>query len=520
MKSSHFNKKLIAVSILATSSLLSTNANATLIDLPSLETPTVVFDNTGTTVYDANTGILLTDALPIATQFSLTAFPSFVNPGAFGESVSIGVQLDTQGNLIGGVEGDDLVIIGEIDTDRDGTADYSGTLLTAEVLEFGFQDDGFNDLYNYTFVVTGGALATEYPTGNIGLTIVSEGSSFTTFEASFTGASKGTIGSIPTIPPQVTECKIDVLGTCTVQVPPTQPSCDAKIAASTFKYTGPTLYAATVEFIGKSEGYASYTTDLISGETVLTSPEQNGYTVDGRPGDLGSKLSVYINGEEEILHTSCSVPYTVGQAAPVNGGDSKGSHDKGSKGSKKKGSKNSKGSHDKGSKNAKGFHNKGSHDNESSSSVSENWTVVAFVDKEGDVVETTTQTGLTCSIPANSTNPVLFGFELTNSGDSTIDTADVLDSFGVVPGSPVGILNPGESITLERSELILAETENVVSVTGTAGPLSCSNLTAVTIHVEEPADYCPPSKGSHNKGSHDSKGSHDKGSKDKGSKHK
>ena len=38
---------------------------------------------------------------------------------------------------------------------------------------------------------------------------------------------------------------------------------------------------------------------MISGLTVLTDPSQNGFSVDGRPGDLGSKLSVTIDGLAE-----------------------------------------------------------------------------------------------------------------------------------------------------------------------------------------------------------------------------
>ncbi|MEA1988319.1 MAG: hypothetical protein U9N57_03790, partial [Pseudomonadota bacterium] len=323
----NFSLKKTAISgVIASASLIAINtpANAALLDLPALEYPLITFDNTGVTTFDTLTGLLSTEALPIALTLSETIRPTFIKPTSLGESVSINVIVDSNGNLIGGVEGDDLIIVGNADVDRDGIAEYSGVLLTAEVLKFGYQDDGANDLYNYTFAVTGGELASEFHSGSFGINVISEGSTFLGFTLPFTGGSKGTIGSIPAIPPAGTSCKIDVLGTCTVQTPPVEPACDAKIAASTFKYTGPTLYDATVEFIGKHGGYASYTTDLISGETILTSEDEYGYTVaglDDSKGDLGAKMNVYINGQGEEIHTSCSVPFVVGQPAPINNGD-------------------------------------------------------------------------------------------------------------------------------------------------------------------------------------------------------
>ena len=60
--------------------------------------------------------------------------------------------------------------------------------------------------------------------------------------------------------------------------------------------------------------------DLISGETVLTLPAENGFSVDARPdeAELGSKTKIRVNGVEEVLHTSCSTPYVAGQPAPLD----------------------------------------------------------------------------------------------------------------------------------------------------------------------------------------------------------
>ena len=38
--------------------------------------------------------------------------------------------------LVGGVPGDDLVLIGDLDADGDFIVDFSGTLLTGEIISF------------------------------------------------------------------------------------------------------------------------------------------------------------------------------------------------------------------------------------------------------------------------------------------------------------------------------------------------------------------------------------------------
>ena len=41
-------------------------------------------------------------------------------------------------------------------------------------------------------------------------------------------------------------------------------------------------------------------------------------TVDARPGDLGSKMTITTDGVAEVIHTSCSAPYVAGQPAPLD----------------------------------------------------------------------------------------------------------------------------------------------------------------------------------------------------------
>ncbi|MCS5637032.1 MAG: DUF11 domain-containing protein [Myxococcota bacterium] len=112
--------------------------------------------------------------------------------------------------------------------------------------------------------------------------------------------------------------------TITVVAAPEEPQiCTKKIAAMLLRYTGPDIAGATVKLVAKSFHddpviYAGV--DLTDG-TVLSSPSENGFTIDGTAhgeSSLGSKTSIYINGVLEKIHTSCSVPFATNQPAPLN----------------------------------------------------------------------------------------------------------------------------------------------------------------------------------------------------------
>jgi len=112
--------------------------------------------------------------------------------------------------------------------------------------------------------------------------------------------------------------------TITVEQPPEEPQiCTKKIAAMLLQYTGPDIPGATVTFTAKSfygEPVTYTGVDLTNG-TVLSSASENGFSIDGTAhgeSDLGSKTWVSINGVTETLHTSCSVPFATGAAAPLD----------------------------------------------------------------------------------------------------------------------------------------------------------------------------------------------------------
>ncbi|MCH8149639.1 MAG: hypothetical protein IH987_16910, partial [Planctomycetes bacterium] len=88
----------------------------------NLSSPVIVFDSRGTTTYDAASDLFSVDAAPIAIRFTPADRPRTINPTGDPpmENVSINIFVDENGDLIGGVPGDDLIVIGEVDSDGDG----------------------------------------------------------------------------------------------------------------------------------------------------------------------------------------------------------------------------------------------------------------------------------------------------------------------------------------------------------------------------------------------------------------
>ena len=184
--------------------------------------PLITYDSQGVLTYDHDAGaapgigLLEVDASPVAFLESSTSLPRFVTGN---RTVQIRIEVDSSGNLVGGVAGDDLVVEGNIDIDGNGPPDVTGTLLTGEILAFGAHDSGGpTDLYDFRFAVTGGALADavafpDYFAGkDIGVTTTSEQSDFVDdFSVDFSGEAKGNIGVQPPLTPPVPGIDIEKL---------------------------------------------------------------------------------------------------------------------------------------------------------------------------------------------------------------------------------------------------------------------------------------------------------------------
>ena len=112
------------------------------------------------------------------------------------------------------------------------------------------------------------------------------------------------------IPPPPPECDLQLDKQCRVETPPVSGDleCEAKIAASVLEYTGPGAPSA-ITVTGKNKK-----SQVVSNFDAATGI----LTVDARPGDLGSKMTITTDGVAEVIHTSCSAPYVAGQPAPLD----------------------------------------------------------------------------------------------------------------------------------------------------------------------------------------------------------
>jgi len=120
--------------------------------------PDILSDSTGTYSYNHTTGLFSSTAQALNITFDgISSIP--ITSGSY----SVGFYVNNSGIFTGGIVGNDLVISG---TFTYNSTTYNGVLVQGEVTNFGFAD--FSDLaiFDFTFNVTGGALAGFFgPTG-------------------------------------------------------------------------------------------------------------------------------------------------------------------------------------------------------------------------------------------------------------------------------------------------------------------------------------------------------------------
>ncbi len=151
--------------------------------------PNTTYLNPSGTSYDPVTGLLTITATPLQTLMTIGASRLAVEAP---RSLSISIQVNTTGELVGGVPGDDIVFTGTV-------GGYSGVLLTGEIIEFGIQDSSPSiDYLDFRFRVTGGNMAPLFQNLEIGVTQAIEDSTFSgSFAVPFKGSAKGNLGPIP-----------------------------------------------------------------------------------------------------------------------------------------------------------------------------------------------------------------------------------------------------------------------------------------------------------------------------------
>src|SRR3990170_1521708 len=92
------------------------------------EPPFVFYDAGGQVNYTASDGLFAIDSIP--TAFGHDILSAVDITGA--QDLQIRINLDSTGNLLGGVDGDDLTVTGDIDLDGNGSIVLTGRLLGGE----------------------------------------------------------------------------------------------------------------------------------------------------------------------------------------------------------------------------------------------------------------------------------------------------------------------------------------------------------------------------------------------------
>jgi hypothetical protein len=177
-------------------------ASATLLGVENqIGLPDISYGSGSTFTYSASSDLATLSAN--ATELNIP--PVQTINGSF-PNVSLQFLVDSSGNLISGIAGDDLVVTGT-STGTFGT--FASPLVTAEVTSFGYATDPSNpgsSWFDLLLTVTGGSVFVQGQT--IGITIIGEGTGnrgpfdFTNNIALGTerGSAKGDIGSISAVP--------------------------------------------------------------------------------------------------------------------------------------------------------------------------------------------------------------------------------------------------------------------------------------------------------------------------------
>jgi len=203
--------KFKTLPLITTLPLLPGIASAVLLGVAPGE-PLFNYNSGGTTVFDAVTGTMSVNATPINyTQVGGTPLDIF--PLAVSPAVTMNVSLDQNCALVSGDPGGaDLTVMGDIDLNGDFVPEYSGTLLTGDIIKLGFDSAGAAPAtmkFDARFAITGGELVTagDYALGaEVGMILNVDGNNFASCAANWNGGAKGSIGAIASAPPPVAAC--------------------------------------------------------------------------------------------------------------------------------------------------------------------------------------------------------------------------------------------------------------------------------------------------------------------------
>ena len=176
--------------------------------------PLIAYDSTGQLEYNAATHTLEMNATPLTFQLNASTAPT---PITGTPHVEINALVNNSGNLIGGNGNpNDFDMTGSVVVNGSGgPVDYSGTLLTGKILQFGnkYNSGTSTSQFDFRFQFTGGSLQPFYAGMDIGVTVASENSSSFTgsFATNFSGGAKGLVGPTSPLPTALYGYKFDDL---------------------------------------------------------------------------------------------------------------------------------------------------------------------------------------------------------------------------------------------------------------------------------------------------------------------
>lgn len=161
-----------------------------------IEFPFLAFDGTDGLHYDAATGMLHIAGVPSATASGGGSPGILVLPelASGSESITIDANLDASGTLTG--DGT-FEVVGrtQFQPGHPFPGDFSGVLLSGRVTDFGFQDAGPVDSFEFSGVASGGQLAPFFGE-DVVIHFQSEDSTFTgSFTEDFSGGAKGVVAA-------------------------------------------------------------------------------------------------------------------------------------------------------------------------------------------------------------------------------------------------------------------------------------------------------------------------------------
>lgn len=172
--------------------------------LPTFDFGTIGGGTASSTSYDSGTGIFSVSATPMDPMIEGKEDANF-----FGDdlnTLNFSFEVDSSGNLVGGVTGDDLEMFAFLNLENDAELDYDGVVLTAEIVAFGHEDSGgTTDQFDFLFSITGGQFT--LPTGEglvlypvssmLAVTLSVDSSTFTgDFSVDFGGGASGQLGAV------------------------------------------------------------------------------------------------------------------------------------------------------------------------------------------------------------------------------------------------------------------------------------------------------------------------------------